>query len=552
MVGILLVLALGWAALNAIPRTEDPDLSVPEFGITAIMPGATPRDVEQQVVKPIENAIYTLDAVDSVQTFSLNGSAYLHVKFNWGTNPLRADDDLEREMNALRPSLPPGVVSLEVKRFRPGNVSLQQVALLSDTLPMRRFEKLAEKLREKIGTIPGVHEAQIWGVTPTEARVSLDSTKMAALNVSPAQVVDALRAAGSEGPIGDVNTGARRFNIEYQGAYPDLATIRATPIVEAGGAILHVGDIAQVDWAESEPRYTTRYDGQRAILISANANDGVDVTKLSPAITATLDSFERSLPAGVRLMRGFDQAVHVNERIGHLAQDFLIALALVSLTLLPIGLRAAAVVMIAIPLSLLFGLLVLYYTGYSLNQISIAGFIISLGILVDDAIVVVENISRWLRDGHDNEAAAIGATGQISLAVAGCTACLIFAFLPLAALPEASGEFVRSMPMAVFATVTGSFIVAMTVVPLVARYVLKPDTDHQGNRILRAVNRAIHALYTPVLHRALARPRFALAGLLLLTTLSLPLIGVIGTSLFPAAAKPEFIIHVQAQEGASF
>ncbi len=550
MVGLLI--ALGLAAFVAIPRTEDPQLDGPTFGITAILPGASPRDIEQQVTKPIEDALYKLDGLDKVRSTSVDGLSFTRVDFVWGgVNPRNSYDDVVREVNALRPSLPAGLIKLEVKRMRSTNVSIVEVALTSDTLSMLRFQKLAEKLRERIAAISGIHEANIWGVAPTEAQVALDLNKLAALNVPAAAVVNAVRAGGGELPIGNVVLGARRFNVHYAGAYPDLATISALPISSANGAVLHVGDVATVGWADAEPNYLTRFNGKRAILLSANQNLNQDVTRLSKEISAELARFERTLPAGVKLVRGFDQAKGVTARLDQLTRDFLIALALVSITLLPIGLRAAGVVMIAIPLSLLIGLLVLHYAGFTLNQLSIAGFVLSLGILVDDAIVVTENIARWLRDGEPPAQAAIKATNQIALAVAGCTACLILAFVPLLALPESSGEFIRSLPVTVFATVSGSFLVAMTVIPLAARYLLRADHNPEGNRLLIWVNKGIHNFYAPVLHRSLDNPRRVILGLLALATLAIPIVGIIGSSLFPAAESTQFLIKIQGPQGAS-
>lgn len=548
---IVLIASLGFAALTAIPRTEDPVLNAPNFGIRAVLPGSSPKSSEQQLTKPIEDAVYHIDGVRQVRSYSFNDSAFVNIEFNWGTDPLAANNDLQREMNALRPSLPAGLTKLEVTRFRPSLVSIRVLAIMSDTLPMRQLDKLSRRLRDTLGSVDGVREVKISGVTPMQARVSLNTAKLAALNVPPSAVVDALRAAGGDAPVGKVDAGARRFNIEYQGAFPDLNAVRAAVLVNRAGGTLHVGDVAAVEWAPDEADNIGRYNGKRAVMISVHANDGQDVTRISPAINAKLDDFEKTLPGGVKLVRGFDQAENVTQRIGHLESDFLIALALVSITLLPIGWRAAGVVMVAIPLSLLFGVLVLYYAGFSLNQLSIAGFVIALGILVDDAIVVVENIARWLREGHSPTDAVIKGTGQITLAVLGCTACLIFAFIPLAALGDTSGAFIRSMPVAVFATVIGSLLVALTVIPLAARYVLRAEDGPEGSKLLQRVNGLIHRLYAPALHNSLAHPKRTIAGLLALSSLSVPIVILIGSSLFPAAGLPQFNIDIQTQQGAT-
>ena len=550
LVMIALIAMLGVMAFQAIPRTEDPVVNAPNFTVRAVLPGSTPMATEQQLTKPIEDAIYRVDGVRQVRSSSLNDVSFALIQFNWGTDPQVAFDDLQREMNALRPALPAGLTQLEVVRQRPSLVSVRVLALASDTLPMRALDKLARRLRDTLGAIPGIREVKISGVTPSEVRVSLDTARLSALGIAPGAVVEALRSAGGDAPIGQVDVGTRRFDVLYQGAYRDLAALRAVALTSAGGATLHLGDVATVAWAPADAADLARFDGHRAVMLAVQANDGQDVARFDPAIDARLADFQHTLPGGVRLLRGFDQAHNVANRIDHLRRDFLIALGLVSITLLPIGWRAAGVVMMAIPLSLLFGVLALYNLGYSLNQLSIAGFVIALGILVDDAIVVVENIARWLREGHSPTEAVINGTRQITLAVLGCTACLIFAFIPLTALSEDAGAFVRSMPVAVFTTVIGSLLVALTAIPLAARLVLRAEEGPEGSRLLQGVNGLIQRFYAPVLHRGLDRPGLTLAGLLLLSALSVPVVMVIGTSLFPTAGLPQFIIDVNAQQGA--
>src|SRR5690606_12971182 len=165
------------------------------------------------------------------------------------------------------------------------------------------------------------------------------------------------------------------------------------------------------------------------------------------------------------LVLHFDQADNVNKRLGGLGVDFAIAILLVLLTLLPLGTRASPVVMIAIPLSFPFGIVALNAFGYSLNQLSIVGFVVALGLLVDDSIVVVENIERWMRDGYSRLEAAIRGTQQITMAVIGCTVTLVIAFMPLMFMPEAAGSFIRSLPVAVIFSVLASMVIALTVVP---------------------------------------------------------------------------------------
>ncbi|MGH8492245.1 MAG: efflux RND transporter permease subunit [Moraxellaceae bacterium] len=549
MVVFLLLIALGLNAFLTLPRMEDPSLDPPVLVINAVLPGATPTEIEQLITKPVENTLYKLDDIREVRSQSRNAISTTRVEFIWGTDPEKAYEQVSREINALRPTLPMGMQRLEVIRARPLAVSVIQIGLVSDTLPVRNLERLADKLREHLGAIPGVSDARYWGATPSEVRVALDPARMAAHGVVPGQVLQALRAAGSEAPLSPVEAGGRRFEIQHDGAFSDTARIGRVAVTGNGEAVLHVRDVARVAWATGEPDHITRFNGKRALLLTLSQGKGQDVNRISRDVTTALDAFERTLPGGVKLVRGFDQSHNVNARLGMLGRDFLIALALVLLTLLPLGTRAAIVVMVAIPSSLLLGMLGLKAFGYTLNQVSISGFVVALGLLVDDAIVVVENIARWLREGASRTEAAIQGTRQITLAVLGCTACLMLSFVPLLALPEGPGEFVRALPVAVLSTVGASLLVALTLTPLLAAVLLKRQDGPEHNRLLEWVQRGIQHFYAPVLRKSLDRPVLALSLLLGLTLLTVPLVISIGASLFPPAETPQFLVRIETPKG---
>jgi len=216
---------------------------------------------------------------------------------------------------------------------------------------------------------------------------------------------------------------------------------------------------------------------------------------------------------------------------------------LVSITLLPLGYRAAAIVMISIPLSLAIGLVLLNLLGISLNQLSIVGLVVALGLLVDDSIVVVENIERWMREGHTRFDATIKATKQIGLAVVGCTVTLVIAFMPLVFLPEGAGDFIRGLPLAVIMSVVASMLVSLTVIPFLSSRLLKDHGANGGNIFMRGLQKLIHGSYSRFLDNALKHPviTVVLAGVIFFG--SLQLFPVIGFALFPASEKPQFIIN---------
>ncbi|PTQ13276.1 multidrug transporter AcrB [Sphingomonas oleivorans] len=546
-----LLALLGLNSFFAIPRAEDPQFPVPIMTVRTVLPGATPSEIEQLVTKPIEDALDGLDDVVELRSTSSDGASSVRVEFAWSSDPDRKYDEVVREVNALRPRLPAGIRRMDVLRGRTSEVSIFEVALVSEHLPMRRLEKLADRLREDIKRVPGIRDASYWGAPQSEMRVAVDLGRLAQLGLPASAVADALARAGEETPIGSVHAGDRRFTLRHGGAFASIEAVKAVPVTSRQGAVVHVGDVADVAWETVEAEHVTRFGGKRALLLTATQKESADIASLTDAINGTLDRFEKTLPGGVKLERAFFQADNVRHRLSRLTRDFTLALLLVLITLLPLGPRAAVVVMISIPLSLLIGLALIHSMGFGLNQLSIAGFVLSLGLLVDDSIVVTENIARRLREGEDRIGAAIGGTGQIALAVIGCTGCLMLAFVPLLALPEGSGAFIRSLPATVLATVGASFLVAMTVTPFFASRLLPRHESAEGNRLLRAINSGIHRFYRPVLHRSLERPWLALGVVLGICLLAVPMLRAIGTSLFPAAETPQFLVRIETPEGAA-
>jgi len=574
LVVFALLIATGLWALGAIPRAEDPSLKFPGSLVAVHYPGADPEDVERLVVDPIEDALAELDDVKKLTSTALDGLALMEIEFVYGSDPDRKYDEVVREVNVARSTLPADVVSIDVRQFTPGTVNIVQLALVSTRADWREFRKQAENLEELIETVPGVRRAQTWAYPQPEVRVAIDLERLAAAGVTLGQVITAVQGENASIPGGAVDVGLRRYNLKTSGSYESLDEIGDTVISARGSRTVRIRDIAEVSWSAEEERYVGRFNGTRAVFVTASMKDNQNVFVVRDAIYARLPQFEAGLPSHIRLEHGFDQSANVDRRLSRLQFDFTIAIGLVILTLLPLGLRAAGIVMISIPLSLAIGLAALYLAGFSLNQLSIAGFVVALGLLVDDSIVVVENIARNVRQGMPRLQAAIAATDQIWLAVLGCTATLLLAFVPLLFLPEGAGDFIRSLPAAVLFTILASLLIALTIIPFLASRLLRGEerrvprqpwlaaplawlralvdrSDRVADRVLSALMGGIHRIYGPALRYGLRRPRATLAAALGVFALSLLLVPQIGFSLFPTADIPQFRVRIEADEGAS-
>lgn len=543
--------ALGVTSFLTIPRLEDPSLKVPSFIVVAVYPGANATDIEQLVARPLEDAFKELDDIDNIRSSVKDGFVSVTVEFFFGTDPEKKYDEILRQVNVERGRLPGGVTEIDVRKIQTVNVAMMQVALVSPEASYARLQDLAETLRKRFEAVAGVRQARKHAFPEKQVRVSLDLDKIAQLKLPLSQIIGAIQGDNAVIPGGAVELGDRRFNLKTSGSYADIEEVRRTPVARSGEAVVRLGDVADVRWTTADKEDFGRYNGERAVFVTARPRESQNLLALSEGLRAEIERFRATLPGDVRLEIGWDQSINVESRLGRLEHDFIIAFALVLLTVLPLGFRASLLVLVSIPLSLAMGLTVLHYAGYSLNQLSIVGCVIALGLLVDDSIVVVENIVRFRRMGRGPVEAAIEGTRQIAVAVVGTTATLLFAFLPLIMLPGGPGQFIRSLPLAVVFTVLASMFVALTIIPLLASLVLRGRETGEGNVLLRLLHRGISRTYRPILRWVMQHRITALAGSALMVAGSLALVPQIGFSLFPKAGVPQFLVQIEAEDGAS-
>lgn len=547
----LLLVALGVYSFIKIPQAEDPEFPISIFPVIAIYPGASPADIEQLVVDKVEKSLNELEDIKRIKTEIKDGVAVVVIEFTSDTDPDKKYDEILRQMNSIRPSLPQDLYSLETLKIQAGNTNIIQSALVSEKAEYSELRKYAEELKNEISTVSGVRKADAVAYPEQELQIAINLPRMSQLHMTISQVIGAIQSENANIPGGSIELGPKKFNIKTSGSFESIEDVRMTIVGSNMGQVVYLKDVAAVTWSDEDLTYYGRYNGERALFIIANMKTGQNIHEIRNSIYKVFDSYDKVLPSGIRLERGFDQAQNVRNKLGRLEKDFLFAFLLVLITLMPLGFRASGIVMISIPLSLMIGITGLYLIGFSINQLSIVGAVISLGLLVDDSIVVVENISRWIRGGKKPFNAAIEATKQIGPAVIGCTATLIFAFLPLMFLPGMAGKYIRVLPTSVSFIVIGSLFVALTIIPLIASLIFKGNVDPRGNPILRVLHKVIDFTYGRALHWSLDRPAATVILAAVFFFSSLFLINLIGFSLFPKAGLPQFFITIETPRGSN-
>ena len=544
LVIFLMTVVLGLTTFLNMPRSEDPVINSPNFPIVVIYPGASPEDLEELVVDPLEKTIYALENIKRIETEIKDGAAILLVEYNYNEDVDEKYQELVREVNTLRPQLPAEIFSIEVKKVRPSDVNILQIALVSENASRESLKTEADRLQKDLESITELKNVKIHGLPAQLVKIELQLDKVATLNIPLAALIGSIKSELSNIPGGQVDAGNKTFNVKTSGNYSSADEIAETVVYSLQGKNILLKDVATIRDDFEDTKHITRLNGYRSIFVTAALKEGTNISNVQEKYSPLLASSTEKLPENIDLIVAFDQADYVNRRLGGLGMDFLIAIALVFVTLLPLGNRASLIVMVSIPLSLAIGLILMNALGYSLNQLSIVGLVVALGLLVDDSIVVVENIERWIRDGFSKKEAAIKATQQISISVIGCTVTLIIAFLPLVFLPESSGDFVRSLPMSVIMSVLASLLVSLTIIPFLSTWFLKNKEEGHTNKIYDLFQKGIHLSYAPLLEKALKKPvaTLVLAGVIFFGSLSL--FPVIGFSLFPSSEKPQFLVSI--------
>ncbi|MCC7265702.1 MAG: efflux RND transporter permease subunit [Candidatus Latescibacteria bacterium] len=544
----LLVLAVG--ALLTMPYSEDPPLDPPGVTVIAFYAGASPLEMEHLVVDPLEEAINQLEDLRLIRTKIEDGLAKLSIEFTPGADSEEKYNEVQHQINKVRRDLPADLNALEAINWSTSNVSILQLALVSPDQPYRDLHEEARRLKRMLERLEGVKKIELHGFPEEVAQVQVELRRLAGFGLRLDQVVDAIGARSTSIPGGSVRAGQRQFDVQTGGGYTDLEALRRTVVGASQGRLVHLEEVARVDFGYADHYYRTRYKGQRCLFLSVYQKQDADIFRVVARVREALDTSREELPGGMRLEVGFDQSRSVQQRIGTFSSNLIQGIALLGLFLVVLmGLRPALLVIAAIPLSLLVGLGWIYLNGFGLHQMTITGLIIALGLLVDNAIVVLESIMRLRQQGVERREAAIRGAELVAWPNLSATLTTVLAFLPILMMKDNTGDFIRSLPLTVIYALVASLLVSTTLVPLLAMWVL-PRTYVPG-RAYRYLEGWLERHYRPVLDHCVRRGWLTMAVVGGLVVGCLLLIPFIGVSFFPKAEKPQFLVDIELPRGAS-
>lgn len=547
---ILLLVLTGIVSFLTMPRSEDPQVSPAGSSVIIIYPGANPADIEEMIVDPVEKALNELEDIKDIQSAARDGIGTVNIEFLTGSDSDDKYSDVVQKVNSIRSKLPAEIVDLIIMRWSISDVKILQLALVSEDAAYSKLEQEAERLEDKLEKVPGLKKIEKWAYPQREVRVSLDMERCANLNIPLGRVIQSVEMNNTNIPGGKIDLGERKFNIQTSGSYKTLTELGETVVSAYGESIVLLKDVAEIDFDYEDLTYRGRFNGKRALFITATQKTGTNIFEIREKIEEKLNDFTTELPPEIVLETAFDQSVSVASRLNNFFINLLQGLALVGLiVVISVGLRASFIVILVIPVSILIGIGMLDFTGFGLEQMSIAGLVIALGLLVDNAIVVTENISRFLKLGYSRKEAAIKGTSQIGWAIVSSTVTTILAFVPMMSMQNMTGEFIRSMPAIVVFTLSASLFVSLTLTPYLSSRFLKTPNGKGESRFQKSMKKFIEKNYRSRLDFALSKPLIIILVSTLIFAGSLSLFPLVGVSFFPKAEKTQFIINVNTPDG---
>ncbi len=554
---------LGIGAVVMLPREEEPQIIVPMVDVMVQMPGASSEEVEQRVTKPIEKLLWEIPGVEYIYSTSSPGASIVIVRFKVGQNEEDALVHLNQKLFSNADQVPVGASAPLVKQR-----SIDDVPILALTLSSAKYDhftirRVAAQVSDSIKEVTDVSEVQLIGGQRRQVRVLLDDAKMSSRNIAPGAIIALLQQSNQQHASGNFSSQNREVTVETGNFLATADDVGSVVVGVFGDRPVFLRDIASIVDGPAEPADYVMY-GERgtsnvdpAVTISVSKRKGTNAIEIAHKVIEKVDSLKGvSIPKDIQVTETRNYGETAAEKSNELLLHMLIAIASVSvLIMLALGIREAGIVAIAIPVTLALTLAVFYFYGYTLNRITLFALIFSIGILVDDAIVVVENMTRHYNlpenKGRPLVDIAVAAVDEVGNPTILATFAVMAAILPMAFVGGLMGPYMRPIPIGASAAMVFSMLVAFVVTPWASLKLLKRDVKHEHGKEGYTTR-----LYRKVMNRIIVRPvwRYAFLGgvvILLLGSMSFVFLKFVKVKMLPFDNKSEFQVIVDMPEGST-
>lgn len=532
-------------------RMEDPNFTINQMVVTAAWPGASADQMEQQVTDKLESKFRDIPGVKEITSNTRAGTSVVYVTLRDDVDRSTIRDtwrDVRGFGNDVQSELPSGVYG-PYYNDRFDDVFGSVYAITGDGYSMEELRQAAEKIRRQLATIDKVQKVKLLGVQTEKVYVEIESAKLAELGISPTVLANALKSQNEMTPSGMIETSTDNVYLRYSGIFDDENAVKNTPI-QANGKTFYLGDIATVERRYAEPGDTAMYyNGQPAVGIAVSMEDGGNIITLGNELKTAMTSIQSEMTAGLEIHQVSDQPKVVEESIDDFVSTLREAVIIVlAVSFLSLGLRTGMVVAGCIPLVLAAVFCGMYIFGIDLHKVSLGALIISLGLLVDDAIIAVEQMSVQLERGHSRFDAACHAFRATAKPMLTGTLITCAGFIPVSFSKGMAAEFCSSLFPVIGMALVISWIVSVMIAPLFGYYLIKPAVKADEGEMYQS---RFYLAFRGLLNWFLEHRKIVLATTAGLFALSIAMMGMIKQEFFPPSIRPEIIIDMELPEGSS-
>ena len=563
VVTMLALVVFGLFALFKLKTDEFPDVAPPYVTVGIPYPGASPDVVEKQVLKPVEDQISSISGVKQVTGQAYDGYASVLIEFYFGKDLNVATQETRDAISAIRSDLPDEMKEPVIKKFNDTDRPIVSLALSSTVLSPAELTRLADPdITRKLRSIPGVADVEVFGNVNRELTVEVRPTALQAAGVSVAEVVTALQLQNLAAPVGRVIGTLSERSIRLKGRLDTPAEFAQLVVAERNGQLIRLGDVANVKDGTAEPRTLALYNDREAVGIDVKKATGYSTTDVSDKIRATVREIEKTLPPGTTMELVKDSGVRVDAAVRNV-EEALVEGALLTVLVVFLFLnswRSTVITGLALPVSVLASFIAVWVMGFKLETMSLLGLSLAIGILIDDAIVVRENIVRHVEMGKDHYSAAHDGTDEIGLAVAATTFSILAVFVPIGFMPGIGGQWFKPFALTIACAVAVSLFVSFSLDPMLSAYWADPHKEpHERVWIGRQLVKFNHwfnrqserykGVVAWALDHRVAMVALALGSLVL--AMVLPTTGVVGVGFMPEDDRAELTVHIETPPGSN-
>lgn len=557
---VFIVILLGIVSMGKLPVDLLPSIEYPYALVMTSYNGAGPQEIESLITKPLESVVGTVSNVKNITSTSSNGSSMIFVEFNDGTDMDVATLNMREKIDLIKGMLPEDADDPMVMEVSPDMMATMQIGISGSDDLVKLKQIVEDEITSKIERVEGVASVNISGGKEKEIRITLLPDKLKGYNITPSTVAQSIAAENLNLPVGEVKQGTSSLTVRALGEFSSIEEIRNLPITTAGG-VIYLRDIAEVEEVFKEMTSYAYINGKPSISLSVQKQSTANTVQVSKAVNKALDRLRAELK-DIEITMIYDTAEFINLSINNVASTAISGgiLAVFILFIFLRNIRSTFIVGTAIPVSIVATFALMYFSGLTLNMVSLGGLALGIGMLVDNAIVVLENIYRHRENGEGRKDAADKGTTEVGMAVLASTLTTIAVFLPIVFVEGITAKLFKEMALTITYSLTASLVVAVTLVPMMASKILKVEKVDEIKRrkittkifdawsaVLDSIDKVYRRVLNWTLHHRLKASLITIG--VFIATLSIPVLGLVGMEFFPASDEGSFTIDVTLPKG---